>query len=79
MHQKVASNQSNTSLFSHLLVFLVLLCCFTRLYCFEEKRNRFSLMRQGLTLFHASHQVFVRTMLSAKPIATEDYNSNGRC
>jgi hypothetical protein len=57
MRQIVASNQSNTSLFLHLLVFLVLLSCFARLYCFEEKSNRFSLMKQVLTLFHMSHQV----------------------
>jgi hypothetical protein len=55
------SNQSNTSLFLHLLVFLVLLSYFARLCCFEEKSNQFSLMRQGLTLFHVSHQGFVRT------------------
>jgi hypothetical protein len=58
---KVSSNQSNTSLFSHLLVFLVLLSCFARLCCFEEKSNRFSLMRQGLTLFDVSQQIIVRT------------------
>jgi hypothetical protein len=58
---KAASNQSNTSLFSHLLVFLFLFSCFAHLCCIEEKSNRFSLTRQGLTLFHASHQVFVRT------------------
>jgi hypothetical protein len=61
MRQKIASNQSNTSLFSHLLVFLVLCSCFTCLCCFEEKNNRFSRMIQDLTLFHMSHQVFVRT------------------
>jgi hypothetical protein len=61
MRQRTANNQSNTSLFSHLLAFLVLLSCFIRLCCFEEKSNRFSLTRQGLTLFHASHQVFVQT------------------
>jgi hypothetical protein len=61
MRQKEAINQSNISLFSHLLVFLVLLCCFARLCCFEEKINRFSLTRPGLTLFHVSHPVFVRT------------------
>jgi hypothetical protein len=47
--------------FLHLLVFFVLLSCFAHLWCFEEKRNMFSFTRQGLTLFHASHQVFVRT------------------
>jgi hypothetical protein len=47
--------------FLHLLVFLVLLSCFAHLCCFGEKSNRFTLMRQGLTLFHVSHQVFVRT------------------
>jgi hypothetical protein len=46
--------------FSHLLVFLVLHRCFTHLCCFEVKSNRLSLTRQGLTLFHVSHQVFVR-------------------
>jgi hypothetical protein len=61
MRQGTASNQSNTSLFSHLLVFLVLLSCFTRLCCFEEKSNWFNLTRQGLTLFHASHKIFMRT------------------
>jgi hypothetical protein len=61
MSERTASNQSNTSLFSHFLVFLVLLSCFTCLCCFEEKSNQFSLMRQGLTLFHASHQAFLRT------------------
>jgi hypothetical protein len=61
MRQRAASEQSNTSLFLHLLVFLVLLSCFSHLCCFEEKINRFSLMRQGLTLFHVSHQVFIRT------------------
>jgi hypothetical protein len=61
MCQRAASNRSNTSLFPYLLVFLVLLSCFARLCCFEEKSNRFRLTRQGLTLFHASHQVFVRT------------------
>jgi hypothetical protein len=61
IRQVKASNQSNTSLLSYLLVFLVLLIFFTLLCCFEEKSNRFSLTRQGLTLFHASHQVFVRT------------------
>jgi hypothetical protein len=50
--------------FLHLLVFLVSLSCFTRLCCVEEKSNRFSLTRQGLTLFHVSHQVFVRTVVS---------------
>jgi hypothetical protein len=34
---------------------LVLLGCFARLCYFEEKINWFSLMRQGRTLFHASH------------------------
>jgi hypothetical protein len=58
---KAASNQSNTSLFLHLVVFLVLLSCFAHLCCFEEKTNRFSLMIQGLTLFQVSHQVFVQT------------------
>jgi hypothetical protein len=58
---KEASNQSNTSLFSHLLVFLVLLSCFARFCYFEEKNNRFSLTRQGISLFHASHQVLMRT------------------
>jgi hypothetical protein len=62
MLQRAASNQSNNSLFLHLLVFLVLLSCFACLCCFEEKSNRFSLMRQRLTLFHVSHQVFVRTV-----------------
>jgi hypothetical protein len=62
MRQRIASNQSNTSLFFlHLLVFLVLLTCFARLCCFEEKNNRFSLTGQGLALFHVSYQVFVRT------------------
>jgi hypothetical protein len=55
-------NESNTSLFLHLLISLVLLSCFARLCCFEEKSNQFSLMRQCLTLFHESHQVFVRTL-----------------
>jgi hypothetical protein len=55
---KPASNQSNTSLFSYLLVFLVLICCFTRLCCFEEKSIRINLTRQGSTKFHASHQIF---------------------
>jgi hypothetical protein len=63
MHQE-RHNQSNTSLSSHLQVSLVLLSCFARLYCFEEKSNRFSHMRQDLTLFHLSHQVFVRTYFS---------------
>jgi hypothetical protein len=58
---KAASNQSNTSLFLHLVVFLVLLSCFAHLCCFEEKSNWFSLMIQGLTLFQVSHQVFVQT------------------
>jgi hypothetical protein len=58
MRQRTTSNQSNTSLFSHLLV---LLSCFARLCYFEEKSNRFSLMREGLTLFHVSHQVSVET------------------
>jgi hypothetical protein len=66
MCQSIASNQSNTSLFLHLLVFLVLLSCVARLCCFEEKSNRFSLTRQGLTLFHVSHQVFVRTVKAPK-------------
>jgi hypothetical protein len=61
MHQRTTSNQSNTSLFLHLLVFLVLLSCFICLCCFEQKNNRFSLMRQCLTLFYMSHQVFMRT------------------
>jgi hypothetical protein len=61
MCQRAASNQPNTSLFSHLLGFLVLLSCFTSLCCFEEKSNQFSLTRQGLTLFHARHQGFLRT------------------
>jgi hypothetical protein len=61
MGQGIAINQSSTSLSSHLLVFLVLLSCFTRLCYFEEKSNWFSLTRQCLTLFHASHQIFVRT------------------
>jgi hypothetical protein len=61
MRQRTTSNQSNTSLFLHLLVFLVFLNWFTRLCCFEEKNNQFSLMRQGLTLFHVSHQVSMRT------------------
>jgi hypothetical protein len=67
MRQRTASNQSNTSLFLHLLVFLVLLSRFMCLCCFEEKSNRFGLMRQGLTLFHASHQVFMRTTLTPSP------------
>jgi hypothetical protein len=62
MHQGIASNQSDTSLFSYLLVFLALLCCFACLCCFEEKSNWFSLMRQGLTLFDKSHQIFVLTL-----------------
>jgi hypothetical protein len=45
MRQRIESNQSNPSLFSHILVFLVLLSCFAHLYCFGEKSNRFSLMR----------------------------------
>jgi hypothetical protein len=61
MRQRTASNQSNTSLFLHLLVFLALLSCFTHLCCFKEKINWFSLTRQGLTLLHASPEVFVRT------------------
>jgi hypothetical protein len=61
MRQKEGSNQSNTSLFLHLLVFLVLLSCFARLCCFEEKSNRISLTRQDLTLFYVSHQVFMQT------------------
>jgi hypothetical protein len=52
---KEASNQSNTSLFSHLLV---LLSCFARLCCFEERSIRVKLMRQGSTKFHVSHQSF---------------------
>jgi hypothetical protein len=56
MSHRTASNQSNTSLFLYLLV---LLSFFARLCCFEEKSNRFSLMRQDLIVFHASHQVFV--------------------
>jgi hypothetical protein len=67
MRQRTTSNQSNTSLFSHLLVFLVLLSRFVCLCCFEEKSNRFELMRQGLTLFHVSHQVFMRTTLTLSP------------
>jgi hypothetical protein len=58
---KERHNQPNTFLFSHLLVLLVLLSCSAGLCCFEEKSNRFSLTRQGLSLFHTSHQVFVRT------------------
>jgi hypothetical protein len=63
MRQRTACNQSNTSLFSHLLVFLVSLSCFARLCCFEEKSSQFSLMGQGLTLLHASHEVFMRIIL----------------
>jgi hypothetical protein len=57
---KVASNQSNTSLFLHLLV---LLSCFARLCCFEEKSIRGDLTRQGSTKFHASHQSFRVTII----------------
>jgi hypothetical protein len=50
------------------------LCCFARLCCFEEKSNRFSLTRQGLTLFHTSHQVFVRIHGSRViPIGRDSY------
>jgi hypothetical protein len=73
MCQRIASNQSNTSLFSYLLVFLVLLNCFTRLCCFKEKSNRFSLTRQGPTLFHVSHQVFVQTRTFISGELQEDY------
>jgi hypothetical protein len=66
MCQRTTSNQSNISFFLHLLIFLVLLSCFVHLCCFEEKSNRFSLMRQGLTLFHASLQVFVWTLACSK-------------
>jgi hypothetical protein len=62
MRQRAANNQSNTSLFSHILVFIVLLSCFAQLCSFQEKSNRSSLTRQGLTLFHVGHQVFVRTL-----------------
>jgi hypothetical protein len=55
---KVVSNQSNTSLFSNLLVFLVLLSCFPCLYCYERKCIRVNLTRQDSTKFHASHQSF---------------------
>jgi hypothetical protein len=61
MHQRTVSNQSNCSLFLHRLVFLVLLSYFAHLCFFGEKSNRFSLTRQGLTLFHVGHQVSVRT------------------
>jgi hypothetical protein len=56
--------------FSHLLVFFVLLSCFARLCCLDEKSNRFSLTRQGLTLFHESHQVFVQTRQIRQLLAT---------
>jgi hypothetical protein len=55
---KETSNQSNTSLFSYLLVFLVLLSCFARLCCFEDRSIRVKLMRQGSIKFYASHQSF---------------------
>jgi hypothetical protein len=45
---KTGINQSNTSLFSNLLVFLILLNCFARLCCFEEKSNRFTLTETRL-------------------------------
>jgi hypothetical protein len=65
---KEANNQSNTSLFSHLLVFLVLVSCFARLCCFEEKSIRFNLTRQGSTKFHASHQSFSVNIFLATPL-----------
>jgi hypothetical protein len=55
---KVASYQSNTSIFSHLLVFLVLVSCFACLCCFEEKSIWVNLMRQGSMMFHAIYQSF---------------------
>jgi hypothetical protein len=67
---KEASNQSNTSLFSHLLVFLVLLSCFARLCCFEERSIRVKLMRQGSTKFHVSHQSFCVNIFLATQLGT---------
>jgi hypothetical protein len=58
MHQRTTSNQSNPSLFSHLIVFLVLLSCSAHLCCFEEKIIQVNLMRQGSTKSHTRHQSF---------------------
>jgi hypothetical protein len=44
--------------FSYLLVFLVLLSCFARLCCFEEKSIHVNLTRHGSTKFQVSHQSF---------------------
>jgi hypothetical protein len=65
---KGASNQSNTSLSLHLLVFLVLLRCFARLCYFEEKSIQVNLTRQGSTKFHASHQSFRANIFLVTPL-----------
>jgi hypothetical protein len=48
---------------SHLLLLYFVLSCSTRLCCFEEKHIWVCLTRQGLTPFHVSLHVFVRTPL----------------
>jgi hypothetical protein len=59
---KAASNQSKSLLSSHLLLLYLVISYYAHLCCFEEKSVRVCLMRQGLTPFHVSLHVFVRTV-----------------
>jgi hypothetical protein len=55
MRQRIASNQSNTYLFLHLLVCLVLLSCFAHLCCVEDKLAVEHRVREASEKEHREH------------------------